>query len=85
MSFFFFFFFLCVSQKGSLGNNPASFSVPLVVPNSAFLLRGAAGGNGGDLTQMLGRPTGPSDVVLPRMDENPPLIRLLCMLCLAIG
>ena len=73
-------FFL--SQPGSLGINPASFSDPSVVPDVASLLRGAAGGGGADLP-MMGLLTEPSGVVPPHMDQTPlPLCVCACsVLC----
>ena len=41
------------------------------MPDSATLLREAAGGDGGELNQTLGRPTGSSGVIHSSMQENP--------------
>ena len=46
-----------LSQSGSLGINPFSFSAPLPVPDSAPHQRGATGGDGGHQPHTMGGPT----------------------------
>ena len=60
-----------LSQSGSVGINPSSFSAPTVVPDSAPPVQGVAGGLGaGSLNK--GRLTEPSGVVPLFQEETPP-------------
>ena len=64
-------FFSFLSQLGSIGINPASFSALAVVPDLAPPLRGATGGVGAAIL-ISGRLTDPPGVVPPLQEETPP-------------
>ena len=51
-----------LSQSGSVGNNPFSFSAPSSVPNSVTQERGTTGGEGGRQPHHMGGPTRSSGV-----------------------
>ena len=75
-----------LSQSGSLGSNPISFSTPSSVPDSAPHKNGAAGGDGGLQPHLLGGLTRSSGVgAFEPPSSGPPLppphTHTLCHLC----
>ena len=62
---------LFLSQSGSVGANPSSFSAPPVVPHSGPPLQGVAGGLGAD-NLYIGRLSESSGMVPPTTQEDPP-------------